>query len=209
MTRSNRRFFRITNHESRSPVIILASASPRRRALLKKHGIRFRVVPSHVSEDGKRSSPKALVKHLALKKARHVSRAHPKDIVLGADTVVVLDKEILGKPLHKKEALRMLSRLSGSIHRVYTGVALVQKMRRKTLQACDVTTVKMRKLSPQQIRLAAQKHLDKAGAYAIQQKNDPFVEWIKGDYENVVGLPVKRVKQLLKKFTVHSAQCKI
>lgn len=181
--------------------LILASASPRRKALLRKHGVRFQAQVSGVSENVRAASPRALVLKLALKKARSVAALWPDTVVLGADTVVALGRTILGKPKDEKDAHRILKRLSGSRHKVYTGVALVHGRTGRELTACEVSTIKMRRLSGDLIRRAARKHLDKAGAYAIQEKGDPFVEWVKGDYENVVGLPVRRVQKMLQSFS--------
>src|SRR5438876_291269 len=122
--------------------IILASASPRRKALLAKHGILFRVQPSHIPENIRASNPQELVKKLALKKARHVAKRHRDSIVLGADTVVVLRKRILGKPKDKEDAVRILKRLSGSRHKVYTGMALVHGKTNKIIVAHEVSIVK-------------------------------------------------------------------
>ena len=118
-------------------------------------------------------------------------------VILGADTLVVLGKKILGKPADAEDAYRMLYRLSGSTHRVVTGVAVIDASTGKTIVACEESRVRMKKLSLDQLMSLSQKHLDKAGAYAIQEKNDPIAAVIKGSYDNVVGLPVNRVAAML------------
>ncbi len=178
--------------------LILASASPRRRILMKKHGFKFRIIPSHVPENVRgKLSPRQFVNHLALKKAVHISKKYPDDVVLGADTIVFQSGRIIGKPKHAEDAAKILWRLSGAWQKVYTGVAVVWNGGKYNVVKAGVTSVKFRKLGDRDIRMASKKHLDKAGAYSVQQKNDPFVERMVGDYDNVVGLPMRVVKELL------------
>jgi len=214
--------------------LILASASPRRRQLLRKLKIPFRVIPSYVSEKSNIRDPKQLVQELALRKAKSVAnslslirpsatfslkgegRALPSPfrervpagrvrvrdyVVLGADTVVVLREEILGKPRDAKDAFRMLSRLSGSTHHVYTGIALVDAQSHQSLASYAASVVRMKKIDRADLLRLSRRHMDKAGSYAIQEKRDPIARVVKGSYDNVVGLPVKNVKALLKKLS--------
>lgn len=178
--------------------LILASASPRRKDLLRKAGYRFRIVPSRIQETAPRSfSPQRLVKHLALKKAVSISRKYPLAVVLGADTIVYLKGRVIGKPKNPKHAKRMLKKISGVWQKVYTGVAVVQQGGKQAKTGVAVSRVKLRRLTPEDVARASKKHLDKAGAYAVQERRDPFVERIIGDYDNVVGLPMRLVRRLL------------
>lgn len=186
-------------HQNRKVTLILASASPRRRALLKEAGFRFQVMPSHVSERSSLREPRRLVVELALRKAKATARLLQSGWVLGADTVVAQGGKILGKPRDERHAYQMLYRLSGTTHRVYTGIALVDAATGKSWKACEMSIVRMKKLSIDLLLKLAHKHHDKAGAYAIQEKRDPIAQVIRGSYDNVVGLPVKAVKALLKK----------
>jgi septum formation protein len=171
--------------------------------LLRRVCPHFRIVPAHIQEQVNASfSPAKLVQFLALQKARHVaarlSIREAGNWVLGADTLVFLGDKVLGKPAGATGARRMLQALSGTWHRVYTGVALVQAGTSRREVGYQLTRVKMRKLSFRQIDAACRNHLDKAGAYAIQEKGDPFVEVLHGDYDNVVGLPLRLVGKFLK-----------
>ena len=186
------------------PRLILASASPRRRILLRRIFPRFRIIPAHLHEKVDASlSPSDVVKSLALQKAVHVARNLPAaqggSWVLGADTLVFLQGRPLGKPANPAAGRRMLRFLSGTWHKVYTGVALVEAPGGRRISGSAVTRVKMRRLTEPQIKRASRRHLDKAGAYAVQEIGDPFVEKLCGDYDNVVGLPLRLVKKLLKK----------
>jgi len=179
-------------------MLILASQSPRRRQLLAGAGFEFLVRPADVDESWRPGEdPVTHVKRLARDKARAVA-AGPDDVVLGADTVVVVDGEILGKPADAADAARMLRRLSGRAHQVYTGVCL--KRGALELLDCEVTLVRFAALSEREIAeyVASDEPLDKAGAYAVQGLASKFIERIEGCYFNVVGLPVARVYRLLK-----------
>ncbi len=179
--------------------LILASASPRRRQLLKTLKIPFRVIPSRLFEPPPGLlSPVEYTRKLALAKARLVAKKAGEGLVLGADTVVVHQGKILGKPSGFSEAISMLTRLQGTTHRVITGVALVDAASGKERQGHAVSTVTMRKLTAKEIARLASKHLDKAGAYAVQEKKDPVVARVVGSYSNVVGLPLELVKKLLR-----------
>ena len=179
--------------------LILASASPRRKILLKRMKIPFKVIPSHLAEPPPGwLDPAQYARKLALAKARIVARQLPGGIVLGADTVVVHRGKIYGKPADFADAYRILSALAGSTHRVITAVALVRAPDGKHKVAHAVSRVTMRRLTPAEIARTARKHPDKAGGYAVQEKRDPLVSKIKGSYTNVVGLPMELVKKLLK-----------
>ena len=179
---------------------ILASASPRRRRLLERIGMQFEVdishVDEHVPEDAK---PAELVEDLALLKARDVAARHPEALTLGADTIVVLEDAILGKPSSPAEAAAMLRRLSNNTHVVYTGIALVSSHR--TVTAHEATRVTFSEMTEDEIHayIASGSPLDKAGAYGIQDDRGAlFVRRIEGDYYNVVGLPLQLFYRSLK-----------
>ncbi|MDK2783071.1 MAG: nucleoside triphosphate pyrophosphatase [Thermococcaceae archaeon] len=175
--------------------LILASQSPRRREILAKFFGAFDVIPSNVSEDSKASDPAEHAMEVARKKARDVYSRYGGTVV-GADTIVVLDEKILGKPKNEEEAKEMLRALSGRIHKVITGYCIVHEGREIT--GYVVTEVKFRELSEEEIEwyVSTGEPLDKAGAYGIQGKGGVLVEWIKGDYYNVVGFPMKIILEL-------------
>ena len=179
----------------RRPDLILASASPRRRAILRAAGVSFRVDPSRVNEDIGEKNPRRLVVKLARATALEVAARHPGMLVLGADTVVVCAGEILGKPKNMADAFRMITLQSGRRQRVYTGTALV--FGRRVFTDCAVSIVHARRLSSDRLHRLAGKHMDKAGAYAIQDREDPLVERVEGDRDNVTGLPMRSVRRLL------------
>lgn len=178
--------------------LILASASPRRAALLEQLGIRFVVLPAHVDESSIGGETAAdYVKRVARSKAETVNAAEGQILpVLGADTTVVVGDQILGKPANIDDARFMLSRLSGTWHEVHTGVALAQQ----TCVVIEVTTrVKFRPLGACEIDAywASGEPADKAGAYAVQGLGGAFVERIEGSPSNVVGLPLVETLKLL------------
>ena len=184
---------------AKTPPLILASASPRRVSLLKGLKIRFDVIPSRMLEPPPGfMDPATYTRKMALAKARVVAKQVGTGRVLGADTVVVLKGEILGKPADPADGIRMLSRLQGTTHKVVTGVALVDAATGKEKVAHAVSRVTMRLLSPPEIFRFAKKNLDKAGCYAAQEKKDPVVRNVVGSTTNVVGLPMELVKKLLK-----------
>lgn len=179
---------------------ILASASVRRKQLLRQMGLSFKVIPSQLKERRYRNlSPAQLVKRLAFQKAEEVAKRVGKGIVIGADTVVVSKGEILGKPRNPRHAEKILRKLSGSTHFVYTGVAMIDAGRGTKIVDYEKTRVKMRKLSGSEIVFHSKRHLDKAGAYAIQERKDAFIEKIEGCYYNVVGLPIAKLKQMIER----------
>lgn len=186
--------------------LILASASPRRRELLSNAGFAFAVVPSRVREtDPSGEPPAAYAERMARLKAENVAgKLAPEDgvVVLGADTIVVLDGIALGKPRSPEEARAMLARLSGRTHEVITGVALAAPATARSAVAHERTRVVFRSLTPEEIAayVASGEPLDKAGAYAIQSGASRFVTRIEGCYFNVMGLPVARVERLLQEW---------
>lgn len=178
--------------------IILASASPRRRELLKFITEDFTVKVSDADETtGPALSPEETVKNLALIKGEAVAESCPSDTVISADTIVVLDGEILGKPKNSDDAFSMLSSLSGRTHEVFTGVSVIAG--EKKLCFAERTEVTFYPLSEEEIRsyIKTGEPSDKAGAYGIQGKGSVLVKSINGDYHNVVGLPVARLYRLL------------
>jgi len=179
--------------------LILASASPRRRALMRSFPYPVRVRPSSVPEPNPRrkADPGRWALDLARRKALAVARAHQEALVLGADTVVALGTEIFGKPTSPADARRILKRLAGSWHTVHTGLCLAARPGRKFWTVIWSTRVKMRALTDEELEFWSRKNHDKAGGYAVQAKGDPFVERLRGDYDNVVGLPRKGVRLLL------------
>lgn len=185
--------------------IILASQSPRRRELLTQIGLKFEVIPSTVEEVITSTNSVEVVQELAQQKARDVAevagREMEKDslLVIGADTIVVYEGKILGKPGDKEDAVRMLTMLQGKEHSVYTGVALLSG--EQEIVFAEETWVQMCPMTPEEIAwyVNTGEPMDKAGAYGIQGLCARFVRQIQGDYNNVVGLPVGRIYQELKK----------
>ncbi|MCL1973056.1 MAG: Maf family protein [Endomicrobia bacterium] len=179
--------------------IVLASASPRRISLLKEWGLDFEVVPSGIDENTKLIKPSYIVRDLSLRKGNDVALKRPCGLILAADTIVVLNGKVVGKPKDEKDSEAILKELNGSLHKVYTGVTIIDDISKKQSVFYDCAAVKMRKLSENELRQLFGKHMDKAGAYAIQDSGDNFVEKIYGDYYTVVGLPyIKLFKELLK-----------
>lgn len=179
--------------------MILASSSPRRAEILRALGIRFRVVPSRVDETLRRGeSPRRYVRRLALEKARAVAERHPKEWVVGSDTTVVVEGKVLGKPRDAAEAKRMLRKLSGRGHYVFSGVALVHRAERSSRASVASTRVFFRPLEKRDIEayVRSREPFGKAGAYAIQGKGALLVERIEGSYTNVVGFPVEKFVDL-------------
>ncbi len=185
--------------------IILASNSPRRRELLGQIGVRdFRVLSPDVDERTQPGlSPAQMVEELSLRKARAAEKAGSGGLIIAADTVVALDGAALGKPRDEEDAFAMLSALSGREHHVYTGVTLLRDGRAAT--GHEQTAVRFRALEPQEIRgyIATGEPMDKAGAYGIQGVGALLVEGIRGDYCNVVGLPVFRLGRMLSEFGIN------
>lgn len=182
--------------------LILASASPRRKDLLARAGYAFDVIVSDVDESAISSTGSSPAQHaevLARAKAQSVAARHPDRLVLGADTLVDLDGEIIGKPVDREDAERITRKLFSRPHEVVTGLALVRLADGVEVVRSDVTTVYPRKLTEQQIaeHIAGGAWEGKAGAYAIQEMGDAFIERIDGSLTNVVGLPMELLKRLL------------
>jgi septum formation protein len=178
--------------------LILASASPRRQELLRNAGISFTVQVANIPEIPLAGeSPQACTMRLATEKARAISQQHSNEFVLGADTIVVVDGEILGKPRDEKDAARMLRLLSNKTHEVITGVCLLGGFEDSRYER---TLVSVSALSDEDIRqyVATREPMDKAGAYAIQGIASRWIHKIEGDYFNVVGLPVALVYRMLR-----------
>lgn len=181
--------------------IVLASASPRRHALLQQIGLRHRVVPYQGEERfDEKLSPEKIVEQLALLKATTVAQKEPGDLFIGADTIVYMN-EILGKPKDEKDAYRMLCGLSGKWHFVYTGVALYQP-NGTVFVSHEKTRVQMKPLSDEEIYayIRTKEPLDKAGAYGIQGLGAMLVSRVEGCYYTVVGLPLKKLGDGLKQY---------
>jgi septum formation protein len=208
-------------------MLVLASASPRRHELLRNAGISFTVQPANIDETPLVGEPsRECAERLAREKALAVCRTRPRDRVLGADTIVVVDETILGKPVDDDDAVRMLCLLSGRVHQVITGLCLVgtaasdqlpvfseserserslpfeilRTEDRELRTASETTLVTMSELSEDEIReyVATGEPMDKAGAYAIQGMASRWIPRIEGDYSNVVGLPVALVYRMLR-----------
>jgi septum formation protein len=197
-----------------SIMLVLASASPRRQELLRNAGISFAVQPADIDETALEGElPQACAERLACEKALAVWRTRPQDLVLGANTIVVVDEIMLGKPADDDDAARMLRLLSGRVHRVITGVCVARTVAGKSgsragesLQnselrtGSETTLVTMNPLSDHEIReyVATGEPMDKAGAYAIQGLASRWIPRIEGDYSNVMGLPVALVYRMLR-----------
>ncbi|HAB93427.1 MAG TPA: septum formation protein Maf [Lachnospiraceae bacterium] len=192
--------------------IILASASPRRRELLSQAGYVFDVIPSKGEEIITKVHPAEVVEELSLQKAQEVAerilsgREAAKDfrVVIGADTVVAADHKILGKPSDREDARRMITELQGNVHQVYTGVTLIVRdpdgsLRTRTFHEC--TDVDVCEMTPEEVEayISTEEPYDKAGAYGIQGSFGIYIRAIRGCYYNVVGLPISRLYQEMKK----------
>ena len=179
--------------------IILASASPRRQELLKNAGIAFEVWPANIPEVPRAGeAPVTFAERMAQEKARGVSASLPDRVILAADTVVAVDNEILGKPANAEDAACMLRLLSGRTHAVTTGVCLIREGFEDV--SSRTTSVEFSRMTEAEIRdyVSTGEPMDKAGAYAIQGGASRWVTNVRGDYSNVVGLPVELVLRMLK-----------
>ena len=178
--------------------IILASASPRRKELLEKAGVIFQVLPGNGEEQITSSDPEDIVKELSLGKAQAVEPLVTEDaLIIGADTIVVFRGRILGKPADAEDAVQTLTMLQGNTHQVYTGVTVIQKEEGRcwTYSFAECTDVTFYPVSHEEILkyVAGGEPFDKAGSYGIQGGFGKYVKGIRGDYSNVVGLPVARL----------------
>ncbi|MDE6745604.1 MAG: Maf family protein [Oscillospiraceae bacterium] len=182
--------------------VILASASPRRKELLGYIVPCFEIIPADVDETLPEEIPaEKSAEFLAVKKAEHISAQYPKSIVIGSDTVVVIDGEILGKPADEADAYRMLKKLSGKVHTVVTGVCISQGEKKKSFS--EATRVEFYPLSEEEIRdyISTGDPMDKAGAYGIQGEGCVLIKGIEGDFFTVMGLPAARLKRELAEFS--------
>lgn len=182
--------------------LILASASPRRKELLRQAGLKFKTIPAHVNEDYiNGENPRQHVRRLAQDKTLAVAHKYPESLVLGADTIVVIDGLILGKPKNKTQARQMLARLSDREHKVFTGFALAHTAsgiaRTKVIQSA----VRFKPISAEEMEwyISCDEPYDKAGGYAVQGKGAYFIKSIRGSYTNVIGLPLCEVLEELRK----------
>lgn len=191
--------------KSKKTKLILASTSPRRKMLLEMLGCDFEIIPSKTEEKINKSlSPVENVKNLAALKALDVASRVSDGIIIAADSLVVLNKKILGKPKDNNEAKKMLKSLGGKEHEAMTGIAVIDLKKGKMFQDAAITRIKFRKLNERIINDYMKKEnlLDKAGAYAIQGRASLLIESIRGDYFNVVGLPLNKLNGLLEKLNV-------
>lgn len=186
--------------------IILASASPRRKELLEKTGLKFRVVKSRYKEGvNRRLSPRQVAVSLSLGKAKAVAKKYKDTIIIAADTFIVFKGKILGKPKTAAKAKEMLRKMSGKLHSVITGFTILDTQKNKVVSQSVETKVYFKKLKPAEIDfyVKSKEPLDKAGAYAIQGLGPMLIEKIEGDYFNVVGLPIASLLEDLKKFGIN------
>ncbi len=180
--------------------LVLASKSPRRIEILRQLGKKFDICPACGAENTKYHRPHLQVADLSAHKAFEVAQKYPRALVIGADTLVFCGGEVIGKPKNKKDALRILRKLNGAWQTVYTGVTLICLADKKFVRGVAKTRCKARKLSLSQLKEMAGKHLDKAGAYAVQDKDDQFIEKMIGSRTNVVGFPVELFEKMMKEF---------
>jgi septum formation protein len=185
--------------------IILASSSPRRKQILEQVGLKFTVEVSDYEENPiPGMSPSVFVETLSLGKAKAVAKNHNDAIIIGADTIVVLDNQILGKPKTKEDAMQMLKKLSGNTHAVFTGFTIIDTANKKTITNHVETKIRFKKLSKEEIAayIETGEPMDKAGAYGVQDRGALFVEHIEGDYSSVMGLPILKIFEILKEFGI-------
>lgn len=183
--------------------LILASASPRRREILETAGYSYTAVPSNAEELTEGLDSLSLVRENSLRKAREVfARTDGDAVVLGSDTVVCIGDEILGKPKDFDDAAAMLKRLSGSVHEVISGYAVIGSDREES--GCCITKVRFRELSDSEITayINTLEPMDKAGAYGIQERACLFAESFEGDFYNIIGLPIAPLYPILKDFSI-------
>jgi len=182
--------------------IVLASNSPRRKELLERVGVEFSVDASSIDEVVRENeSPEQIAMGLALQKGLDVASRHEEGTIIIAADTIVYNKKVMGKPVDEVDARSMLNDLSGTLHQVYTGIAVIEAGTNNKFVDYECTDVKFRELSPEKIDnyVASGEVFGKAGAYAIQGKGMTLVEWIHGDYFNVVGLPVSKLESLMEK----------
>jgi len=189
---------------TRSPIdIVIASGSPSRRGMLRRLGFKLRMIPSSIPEKhGFTDKPEEFATSLALTKARSVAEKLRSGIVIGLDTVIVHEGEILSKPTNEDDAIEMLKRLSGSTHRILTGIAIMDIETGRQLVDYELSKVKMRKLTEEEIRqyVSTGEPIGKVGAYAIQGAGSVLVDRLDGCYYNIAGLPISKLATMMKSF---------
>lgn len=181
--------------------VILASQSPRRKELLQRVVPDFEVAPADIDEEVKGFiTPMDYVLTMATKKAKHIAAKYPNDLVIGCDTIVAVDNEILGKPASRDEAFKMLKKLSGKKHEVYTSIVLLKEDQESS--ATVPATVEFYQLSDEEINhyLDTEEYADKAGAYGIQGQGALLVKGIHGDYYTIMGLPIAQLSRMIATF---------
>ena len=182
--------------------LILASASPRRKELLGKIGLKFEIIPAKGEEVVTKKLPWEVVEELSFQKAKEIADMQTEEcIVIGSDTIVAKEEKIMGKPKDEAYAYEMLSEIAGDVHQVYTGVTLIRTGKEpKVITFAEKTDVHLYPMSDDEIHayIATKDSMDKAGAYGIQGDFAIHVKGIEGDYYNVVGLPIGKVYQELK-----------
>jgi septum formation protein len=186
------------------PRIILASQSPRRAELLRMLALQFEILPADIDESYlKHEAAPAHAQRLAREKALVIAEQHPDALVVGSDTVVVIDRSVLGKPKDDAEAVGMLMRLQGRTHRVATGIAVAQG--EHCIAETEIVRVKFRAFDEETAReyVATREPMDKAGAYGIQGFGASLIEWVQGDYFAVMGLPVQRMIRMFEQLGFH------
>lgn len=181
--------------------IILASGSPRRKEILENMNLKFDIIKSSIEEIMiENEKPEDLVKRLSYEKAYDVAKKNKDSMVIGSDTVVVLEGDILGKPKDKNEAFNMLKNMSGKEHEVITGISIICLEQNKEIKEFCTSKVKFKDLSDEEIKsyIETGEYKDKAGSYGIQGIGALLVEYIKGDYFNIVGFPISYVSEIFK-----------
>lgn len=181
--------------------IILASASPRRKQILENTKLKFSIEKSNINEVFfENETPQNMVMRLAYEKAFDIAKYNQDKLIIGADTIVVLDDRVLGKPKDEQEAYDMIKNLSNKTHKVITGISLINLSLNKIVKDYVVSYVTFKNLSEDSIKdyISTKESLDKAGAYGIQGYGALLVDHIEGDYFNIVGLPISRLSDLLK-----------
>ena len=184
-------------------MIILASSSPRRKELLSKIINNFEIIVSEIDEEKlitKDLNVMDVPEFLSTKKALDVFNKHPNDLIIAADTAIIFDNKIYGKPNDKSDAKKMLNTFSNNSHYVVTGVCIISN--KKTISFSSINEVCFYKLSEQEIDeyLSSDEYKDKAGSYAIQGNGALFISNIKGDYNSIIGLPISQINRILKNF---------
>ena len=181
--------------------MILASKSPRRKKILEEFGFKFKVEAKETLEKSEKENPKDFVMEIALEKAMAVAEENYMEWIVAADTVVVHNNKILGKPKNEEEAKEVLKSLSSHSHEVYTGVAIVNKQKNINITFTELTKVYFKNISDQEINwyVETKEPLDKAGSYGIQGKGSILIEKIEGDFYNVMGFPISKFYEEMKK----------